>query len=204
LPELDDQVRQTLSEAQRLGFIGAGPLEPHVSRSHGFAAAFGPSAPARLVDLGTGGGLPGLVLAGAWPTTAVRLLDANQRRCAFLRRAVRDLGWEERVVVDERRAEQAGRDPGVRAGADAVVARSFAPPAVTAECGSPLLRPGGLLIVGEPPDGGPSRWPARSLAELGLAVDDLQVPGFVRLRQVGQCPGRFPRRVGVPAKRPLF
>jgi 16S rRNA (guanine527-N7)-methyltransferase len=201
--EFDVRVRHTLAEAQRLGFIGPGSLEPQVTRSRDFAVAFGAPAPAQLVDLGTGGGLPGLLLAGMWPTTSLRLLDANRRRCDFLRRAVRGLGLDDRVVVDERRAEEVGRDPAVRAVADLVVARSFGPPAVTAECAAPLLGPDGLLIVSEPPEQ-PARWPVEPLAELGLAVDPVQEPGFVRLRQAEPCPSRYPRRVGVPAKRPLF
>ena len=88
---------------------------------------------------------------------------------------------------------------------DAVVARSFGAPAVVPECGAPFLRTGGVLVVREPPDVDPAeRWPAAGLASVGLARDPDEIDGVVRLRQVASCPDRFPRRVGVPAKRPLF
>ena len=64
---------------------------------------------------------------------------------------------------------------------------------------------GGVLVVSEPPDVDPAeRWPAAGLASVGLARDPDEIDGVVRLRQVASCPDRFPRRVGVPAKRPLF
>lgn len=104
------------------------------------------------------------------------------------------------------RAEVAGRDPARRAGADLVVARAFGPPAVVAECAAPLLRPGGALVVAEPPGGAPERWSVEGLALLGLAeVDRTSEPvALVRLAQVAACPDRYPRRIGIPLKRPLF
>ena len=87
-----------------------------------------------------------------------------------------------------------------------VVARSFGAPAVLAECVAPLLAVGGLLVVSEPPGGDGSRWPAGGLAEVGLAALDA-VPGppaLFRAAQTVPCPDRYPRRVGIPAKRPLW
>src|SRR5690606_21759798 len=102
------------------------------------------------------------------------------------------------------RAEEVGRSRW-RGRAEAVIARSFGPPAATAECAAPLLRGGGLLVVSEPPDD-VDRWPAAGLAALGLVVgprvaEDATVQVLV---QQEVCPDRFPRRVGLPAKRPLF
>jgi 16S rRNA (guanine527-N7)-methyltransferase len=101
---------------------------------------------------------------------------------------------------------------------DAVVARSFGPPAVTAECAAPFLVVGGRLVVSEPPgddrdDEGigasaptPPRWPAKGLARVGLVgeaawTEPFHYRSFVLERP---CPDEFPRRDGVPAKRPLF
>jgi len=158
------------------------------------------------VDLGSGGGLPGLVLAHHWPASSWVLLDGNLRRTEWLAGAVATLGMADRVQVRCQRAEEAGRDPSLRSRFDLVTARSFGPPAVTAECAAPLLAVGGVLVVSEPPGGDPDRWPAAGLDQLGLAVDGLIVEpvAFQRLRLVVPCPSRFPRRVGVPAKRPLF
>jgi 16S rRNA (guanine527-N7)-methyltransferase len=161
------------------------------------------------VDLGTGGGLPGLVLAVlGGPDRRWRLVDANRRRCAFLRGAVEDLGLAARVEVVEDRAEVVGRQPEHRGRADVVVVRSFGAPAVVAECAAPLLAVGGRLLVSEPPDGTIlNRWPAEALAELGMSAAVLHEGGGAHLAAMTQlrpCPDRYPRRVGVPAKRPLF
>ena len=108
------------------------------------------------------------------------------------------------------RAEEVGRDPAFRGLMPMVTARSFGAPAVTAECAAPLLRPGGILLVSEPPDGpeGPDRWPAGALAELGIEGPGrlIEMGGyhFRRLDQLRRCPDRYPRRTGVPSRRPLF
>jgi hypothetical protein len=101
------------------------------------------------------------------------------------------------------RAEDTGRSPQWRAQVDAVAARSFGPPATVAECAAPLLRINGVLVVSEPPEE-TDRWPAGGLAPLGLLDEGSPVPGMRRLRQVSLCPDTNPRRVGMPAKRPLF
>jgi 16S rRNA (guanine527-N7)-methyltransferase len=135
------------------------------------------------------------------------LLDAAQRRCDALRRAVAELDLTARVDVCQARAEEAGRDPELRGAFQLVVARAFGAPGVTAECAAPLLRVGGRLVVSEPPAGSDGRWPPGPLAELGfgggasLDVGDAHVRVLVQERP---CPNRYPRRTGVPAKRPLF
>ena len=199
-------LEDVLEEARDLGFLGPGPVAGHIEHARGFLRAVGERPPERVVDLGSGGGLPGLVVAQAWPDARVGLLDSSERRARFLGRAVLALGLDARVVVAQARAEDAGRDPAWRGRADLVVARSFGPPAVTAECAAPLLEVGGRLVVSEPPDGA-ERWPAESLEQLGLRPTGRLEQAFSRfqiLRQESTCPGRFPRRVGIPAKRPLF
>jgi 16S rRNA (guanine527-N7)-methyltransferase len=205
---------ELLAEARALGFLGPGPLDPQVRHAQGFAAiARRLSAPgsAQLIDLGSGGGLPGLVVATEWPDASVALLEANGRRAAFLRRAVERLDLEGRVSVLEERAEVSGREPGLRGYFDGVLARSFGRPAVLAECAAPLLRVEGWLLVSEPPrsdpqDGQDARWPAEPLRQLGLEPAEVIHEGFEyrTLRQREPCPDRFPRRNGVPAKKPLF
>jgi 16S rRNA (guanine527-N7)-methyltransferase len=171
-----------------------------------------PSSPAvvpnRVLDLGSGGGLPGLVLALEWPASRLTLLDAGERRVEFLRRTVEVSGLEDRVRVLHSRAEVVGRDPQERGSYDLVVARSFGPPPVTAECAAPMLRVGGLLVVSEPPgeDGTTGRWSVPGLASLGMSRS-WSIRGQFGYRVILQgsaCPEQFPRRVGVPAKRPLF
>lgn len=165
--------------------------------------------PTFVLDLGAGGGVPGLVLAELWATARFVLLDANHRRTDFLEEAVCELGWADRVTVVCQRAEEAGRDPSLRGRFDLVVARGFGPPATTAECAAPFLSVGGHLAVSEPPAAEQSgdRWPAVGCAQFGLEPLALATGGPISVKvllQVQQCPDRFPRRNGLPAKRPLF
>ena len=196
-----------LRRARELGLLGPGPVAGHLSHAGAFAravAAAGVPAPARFVDLGSGGGVPGLVLALLWPDSTAVLLDAGARRVQFLVEAVSELGLGARVEVAHGRAEDLGRGP-LRGGADLVTARGFAAPPVTAECAVPLLRAGGLLAVAEPPIPDPSRWPPGPLTALGLEVVLLTAePAICVLRLDAPAPDRFPRRVGVPGKRPLW
>lgn len=196
-----------LRRSAELGLLGPAAIEDHIERSAAFASAVG-QEPEHALDLGAGGGVPGLVLAAlAWRRCHVVLVDAGLRRTVFLRDAVRALDLEPRVAVVRGRAEEVGRDGGHRGHYDVVVARAFGPPAVVAECGAPLLDVGGRLVVSEPP-GSPdlSRWPEPGLARLGLVPMFSIADGrrFVELRLVTPVSERFPRRTGVPAKRPLF
>lgn len=203
-----------LAEARALGFLGPGPLEPQIEHARGFVAVgrrLSPGSSVRLADLGSGGGLPGLVVATEWPEVTLTLIEAQGRRAAFLRRAVEHLGLEARAFVLEERAEVSGRQIGLREGFDGVLARSFGRPAVLAECAAPLLKVGAWLLVSEPPrpareDEGGNRWPPRPLLQFGLQPAEVVREGFEYrvLRQVEACPERFPRRNGVPAKKPLF
>lgn len=253
--EVPAPLAAALGRARQLGFLGPGPIDRHVRHGHGFARVLerrlevGPTgaagevmgaaarrgsradraatSPRRLLDLGSGGGVPGLVIAVDLPRAEVVLLEANGRRADLLMAAVRSCALDARVEVLRQRAEETGRDPAYRGGFDAVVARSFGPPPVTAECAAPLLRPGGVLVTSEPPParlgedagGGGSgagrgvsgedrrdRWPTAGLAQLGMEPLGPVVDEFVYqvVVQREPCPGRFPRRTGVPAKRPLF
>ena len=247
-----------MERARRLGFLGPGAVDRQVRHAHGFTRTLtaawrasrgtdshggdgpGPdvgtaasppgSRPIRLVDLGAGGGVPGLVVATDLTDVQVVLLEANGRRAAFLGDAVVHCGLEGRAEVLQARAEEVGRDRDRRGRFDAILARSFGPPAVTAECAAPLLRPGGVLVVSEPPDGADERterlstarqagavpgtdssiradrWPHDGLALLGMARGVTVQDEFTYQVVVQRvpCPARYPRRTGVPAKRPLF
>ena len=208
-------LHELLADARALGFLGPGPLEPQIRHAQGFTAAgrrLSPGGdPVRLADLGSGGGLPGLVTATAWPTATLVLIEANGRRASFLRRAVERLDLGARVSIMEERAEVCGRDADLRGSFDGVLARSFGRPAVLAECAAPLLQIGVWLLVSEPPRPGvmeeqDERWPAEPLRQFGLQPAEVLHQGFEYrvLRQVEACPERFPRRNGVPAKKPLF
>ncbi len=196
-------LRAQLERARTLGFLGPGPIDVHTEHAAGFLRAL-EGVTGLVIDLGSGGGVPGLIVAAERPDLELVLLDAAAKRCRFLEAAVAELGLDERVTVAEGRAEVLGRGA-LRGTAAAVLARSFGPPAATAECAAPLLRVRGRLIVSEPP-AAPPRWPAEGLAPLGLAPVpwDSVGPRMQILEQVDPCPDEYPRRDGVPAKRPLF
>ena len=197
-----------LHRSRALGHLGPGPVEPHIDHALAFAGMLD-SEPEAVLDLGSGGGLPGLVLAAmVWPAASWCLLDGSTRRAEFLREAVTELGLDARVDVDDRRAELAGRDPALRGAFAAVLTRSFGPPGVTAECAAPFLRVDGSLVVSEPPHGDREgdRWPASGLAIVGMGPARMEPgpPGFAVVLQAEICPEKYPRRVGIPAKRPFF
>jgi len=159
----------------------------------------------RYLDLGSGGGVPGLILASEWQESRWTLLDSNRRSAAFLSEAVRALGLESRVSVAASRAEEAGRDPVHRANYCLVTARAVAPAAVVAEYAAPFLAPQGVAVISEPP-GAPQRWDEAGLAGLGLGLEShAERPiAAVVLRRTGELAERFPRRTGVARKRPLW
>lgn len=195
---------EVLDRARTLGVLGPGPVLDHIDHAERFVHALeGLSPGARILDLGSGGGVPGLVIADRRPDLRIVLLDSMQRRVALLAEAIDQLGWADRVSAVLSRAETFGRLPDQRGAFQAVTARSFGPPATVAECAAPLLALGGLLIVSEPPDQ-PDRWPAAGLAAFGLLAEPVSPAGLQVLHQEEVCPDRFPRRDGMPAKRPLF
>jgi len=146
-----------------------------------------------IVDVGSGGGAPGIPLAAALPERQVTLLEANGRKCAFLRDAVQVFP---NVTVVQGRAEEQETD---RFGV--AVAKALAPPAVAAEWCLPLVAPGGaaILYVGPTAEAaGVSRVSER----IGGGVVE-QVPGLLVLPKLEPTPPGFPRRPGVAKKRPL-
>jgi 16S rRNA (guanine527-N7)-methyltransferase len=207
----DGALARVLERARALGFLGPGPVRPHLDHARALGgvvrAALG-RYPAQVADLGSGGGLPGLVLAEMWPDAAVVLFESMRRRAAHLRQAVAELGCADRVRVVEGRAESAAHDPVHRERYDAAVARSFAAPAPTAEIAAGLVAPGGVLVVSEPPAPEPARWPPDPLAALGFGPAALAAAPagthFAVLRKMSAAPDRYPRRPGMPGKRPLW
>jgi 16S rRNA (guanine527-N7)-methyltransferase len=164
----------------------------------------------RVVDVGSGGGLPGLPLKIARPDLELALVESNRRKAAFLVRACAELGLEG-VTVVARRAEEAGRDPRLRESFDAAVVRALAATPVLAELCLPLVRVGGRLLamkVGAEVEAESAR---AALERLGGRLEEVaQAPSAARERgqvlvvaKVAPTPEEYPRRPGVPARRPL-
>ena len=144
-----------------------------------------------VVDVGSGGGSPGIPLAASLPEREVTLLDAERRKCDFLR------SWAppNAQVVWGRAEEQEPERWGV------AVAKALARPPVAAELCLPLVRPGGVAILwlGEQADLGQL---AAASEQLGGGAPELH-DGLAVLPKVAPTPPGFPRRTGVARKRPL-
>jgi len=174
----DTALLAALAEIQQRGAIGESSLVKAVVHAEQFVTAL-PAQVARVADLGSGGGLPGLVIAVRRPEIELTLVERRGNRADLLQRAIRALRLADQVQVfagDVR--ELASVQPRAF---DAVTARSFAAPAVTARWAGALLKAGGLLVVSEPPQQDPSRWPRSTLALAGLA--DLGCLGGIRRLQ---------------------
>lgn len=203
-------LREALTAAHRRGDLGGDDVDAHIRHATGFglvaeAQLGGP--PPDFVDLGTGGGVPGLVLALRWPAARGLLVEVARRRAEDLRGAVEALGIAARVRIAVERAETVARDPDWRERATVVTARGFAAPAVTAEVAAGLVSVGGVAIVSEPPGGDRRRWPTGDLSDLGFEPAEWhQASGatFAVLRKAGPAPGNVPRRPGLPEKRPRW
>ena len=200
---------RALEESRARGFLGPQPIAPQILHAEGFVSAFETqrsTPPSYFLDLGSGGGLPGLVLLDHWHCRAV-FLDSMTKRARFLEEVLEwdDVHEDARMVTA--RAEEAARWPEFDGAFDLVVARSFGPPAVTAECAVRFLSHRGLLIVSEPPDSvDSSRWPKDGLGRLGLEFRGYFRfgAGFAVLEKVAETERDFPRSSGTPKKRPLF
>lgn len=173
----EDRVLHVLGEIQRRGGIGRGSLPEAVAHAQRYVALL-PAPCGELVDLGSGGGLPGLVIAVAAPGWRVHLVERRLKRADLLEYGVGALGLRGRVSVHGEDVERfAERHAGT---ADVVTARSFAPPLVVLRTAVPLLRRPGLVLVSDPPDGR-RRWTDGDLAGLGL-VDGPPMAGIRPVR----------------------
>ena len=165
----------------------------------------------KVVDIGSGAGFPGLVLAIALPGINMTLLESDQKKSGFLKMVQDELGMDN-VQIVTRRAEEAGQDRVLREGFDLCTARAVAAMNIMLEYGIPLLKTEGELLL----------WKGRNYqAEICQAQKALQVLNaevkevfhyslveemdrvIVAVKKTGACPEKYPRRVGIPVKRPL-
>jgi 16S rRNA (guanine527-N7)-methyltransferase len=150
-----------------------------------------------VVDVGSGGGSPGIPLAAARPDLEFHLLESTRKKCSFLREVASDFPNAEVVCARaEEHAAGSGRDFYGTA-----VARALAPPSVAAEWCLPLVAVGGtaILFVGPTADDDAV---ARAAAKLG-SEEPRKIGGFIVLSKISPTPAGFPRRPGMARKRPL-
>lgn len=166
----------------------------------------------RMVDVGSGAGFPGLVLAMARPEWQFVLLDSAAKRVDFLSFIRDELGLPN-VTVRQMRAEDAGRDAALREGFDVATARGVAELRILAEYCLPLTRVGGLFLGMKGPDcDAELAGAASAIATLGgrlEGVDRFSLPAsggqrsLILVRKEAPTPAQYPRRAGVPERRPL-
>ena len=165
-PHNRTELIDALGDAQRIGMLGDRPLDEVVDHSLPYADLI-PATATSVIDLGSGGGDPGLVIAVARPDLWVTLVDRRSKRTDLLIRLVGRLGLRDRVeVIEADVADLPRRFPG-RAW-DVVTSRGFGPPDYTATHASPLLSEGGILLVTEPPDSDGSRWLTPAVTATGF------------------------------------
>jgi 16S rRNA (guanine527-N7)-methyltransferase len=174
----------------------------HLDDSRRLLGVASPAPGTRMVDVGSGAGVPGMVLAILRPDLRVTLVEADRRRAGFLVHVSALCGCAN-VVVEPRRAEAVGRDAGQRAAFDLAVSRAAAPVAALCELALPLLKVGGRLValVADSPE---------AVERAGVAAracgggdPRLPVPGILLVTKVAPTPDAFPRRPGVPSRHPL-
>ncbi len=192
-----------LRDALRAHFLDSLTLAP-IIREMGLANG-------RFVDIGAGGGFPGLPLKIALPTLDLTLIDAARKKTDLLERAVAALGVDARVL--QARAEDAARDLSLRETFDLATARALAPWPVVLELALPFCAVGGRLL-GQRGESGPAEAERYEPAAIALGGRTLRVEavgaaaGFtarhvVVVEKISATTERYPRRAGIPAKRPL-
>lgn len=190
---------------------GADALETHVADSLSGLAVPALAAAGQVVDIGSGAGFPGLVLAAALPHAGVDLLESVARKCDVIERLAAAAKLANARAVRARAEEWAAGEGG---GAyDAATARAVGPLPVLVEYGAPLLRLGGTLVCWKGRrDADEERAGAAAAASLGMSPSEpIAVKPFARARnrhlhayvKVAPTPERFPRRPGTARKRPL-
>ena len=187
-------------------------LVRHILDSLSVAGQLNVPSGAHVLDIGSGAGLPGIPLAIALPETRFTLMDTSRKRTNFLRSFV-DASGLENIEVARARAEEAAREPKWRESFDGVVARAVAPLPTLIEYALPFLKTGGRLVAQRGPKAPEEVVAAeRAVHELRGGPPEIvkvRVPyldaerRLVIIEKVGPTPDRYPRRTGVPLKRPL-
>ena len=183
----DTELLAVLESLRERGALGETSLPHAVAHADLFLAAI-PATCTRLIDLGSGGGLPGLVLASRLTDASIVLCDRRERRMDLLRLACTRLGLLDRVTVITADVVALARQPEFQGDFDVVTARAFGDPLWTLRCAEPFLKVDGVIIVSEPPtDSVTLRWPNHAVVALGLMPSPTQ---FSQVRRFERTPGR--------------
>jgi 16S rRNA (guanine527-N7)-methyltransferase len=174
----------------------------HIGEAGRLLAAAEPARCAQVIDIGAGGGVPGLVMAILRPDLHLTLVEADRRRAGFLLHAAALCACPH-VTVVSRRAEEVGRDPAHRGRYDLAVSRATAAAAALCELALPLLRTGGRLLALVSDAEADARTATVAASACGGGPPLAVAPGILAIAKVAVTPDAYPRRAGVPARRPL-
>jgi 16S rRNA (guanine527-N7)-methyltransferase len=203
---LDDEgmaVKHLLDSLTLLPFI-----EKHES-----AAGSGSKKPFQLVDVGSGAGFPGLPVKIVRPDLRVVLLDALDKRVKFLETVICTLELQDIAAIHSR-AEDAARNANLRENFDIAVSRAVASLPILCEYCLPFVKTGGLFLAMKgPSDSENTSGSSRAVNLLGgelYGIDSFVLPGtdirrtIIQIRKIRPTPAAYPRRPGLPEKRPLI
>ena len=206
----DDLVR-LLEEAWRpardSGVVGSASIRTLYQHARGyFLSSWLDLSSGSFVDCGSGAGVLGILLALELPSSGWTLVDSSERRCELAQMAVAAVGLRGRVLVKHATLESLARDPEIREHQDGVVARLFGPVTELAECGLPLLRQGGNLVVSVS-DRTLDQWTRMNLLPAtGCEVSDAWSVGssrYLAVTRIATAPEELPRRKAARRRTPL-
>jgi 16S rRNA (guanine527-N7)-methyltransferase len=174
----------------------------HLAEARRLLVHAAPAPGARVVDIGAGGGVPGLVMAILRPDLRVTLIESDRRKAGFLLQAAAVCECPQ-VRVDPRRAEEVGHDPAHREAYDLAVSRATASAPVLCELALPLLHAGGRLLALVADAEADAGIAAAAASACGGGMPAALAPGILSITKVAPTPELYPRRAGMPARRPL-
>jgi 16S rRNA (guanine527-N7)-methyltransferase len=167
---------------------------------------------ARMIDVGAGAGFPGIPLKLVCPNTHLTLLEATGKKVAFLEHLVERLGVTT-VTAIKARAEELAHLPGHREQYDLALARAVAELPVVVEYTLPFCRIGGWVVAQKGEAGAAEAWTAETAIRLMggelrrvVPVELAGLPedrSLVVIEKIGPTPEKYPRRPGIPSKKPL-
>ena len=175
----------------------------HVEESLALLAASPPETGARVADVGAGAGVPGIPLAIVRPDLQVVLMEGDQRKAGFLIHVAGLLGLQ-RVTVAAGRVEELAHQPALRERFDLAVTRAAASPAVICELALPLIRVGGRLVAMVGDASAAAVACARAARLCGGAPPEILDGNLLAVAKSSPSPEGYPRRAGIPGRKPLL
>jgi 16S rRNA (guanine527-N7)-methyltransferase len=160
-------LKPVLLAAQKIGALSGAPIEQIISHALWFSKAI-PGSARRVIDLGSGAGVPGLIVALDRPELELVLVDRRSGRTDSLTRSVMALNLGNRISVKCSEIDDLARDNKFFKQFDAAISRGLGPPLETLRLSRDLVKTGGVVIISEPPPSTQSRWNPIDVLNLGL------------------------------------